>query len=219
MMMQHKELVGRPIANDGKDGFRERMRRITDSMLDEGALVTLNCRINGGKAPWFALRVWTGREKAVEKALEEMGIRSLVPMRKGPDYRRRGRIIKGQMVPVIHGYVLVQLLSRPEYLAGLQGVEHAIDVLGGCERPRRLSDVEVNRFNMLACGGEYDFERPAEIVVGAGDRVLITDGPFGKLTAQVVTPNRNRRGDVVVSVSIMGGEVPVTVPLALLERL
>ncbi|MBD9635954.1 antitermination protein NusG [Ensifer sp. ENS07] len=219
MMMQHRELVGSPIANDGKDGFRERMRRITDGMLDEGALVTLNCRINGGKAPWFALRVWTGREKAVEKTLEDMGIRSLVPMRKGPDYRRRGRIIKGQMVPVIHGYVLVQLLPRPEYLAGLQGVEHAIDVLGGCEQPRRLSDAEVNRFNTLARGGEYDFERPAEIVVEAGNRVLITDGPFAKLTAQVVTPNRNRRGDVVVSVSIMGGEVPVTVPLALLQML
>jgi transcriptional antiterminator NusG len=219
MMMQHKELVGSPIANDGNDGFRERMRRITDSMLDEGALVTLNCRINGGKAPWFALRVWTGREKAVEKTLEEMGIRSIVPMRKGPDYRRRGRIIRGQMVPVIHGYVLVQLLPRPEYLTGLQGVEHAIDVLGGCERPRRLSDAEVNRFNTLACGGEYDFERPADIVVGAGDRVLITAGPFGSLSAEVVTPNRNRRGDVVVSISIMGGQVPVTVPLALLERL
>lgn len=218
-MMQHKDLVGMPIATGDRDGFRERMRRITDGMLDEGALVTLNCRISGGKAPWFALRVWTGREKAVEKTLEDMGIRSLVPMRKGPDYRRRGRIIKGLMVPVIHGYVLVQLLPRPEYLAGLQGVEHAIDVLGGCERPRRLSDAEVNRFNTLARGGEYDFERPADIVVGAGDRVLITAGPFDRMTATVVTPNRNRRGDVVVSVSIMGGEVPVTVPLALLERL
>ncbi len=107
------------------------MRRITDGMLDEGALVTLNCRINGGKAPWFALRVWTGREKVVGDALTTMGVRSLVPMRKGPDLRRRHRVIPGTMMPVIHGYVLVQMLPQPEYLAGLQGLEHAIDVLGG----------------------------------------------------------------------------------------
>lgn len=227
-MMQHKfdlaggqrgEIVGAPIGTGGRDCFRERMRRITDSMLDEGALVTLNCRINGGKAPWFALRVWTGREKAVEKTLEDMGIRSLVPMRKGPDYRRRGRIIEGSMMPVIHGYVLVQMLAQPEYLAGLQGVDHAIDVLGGCENPRRLSDKEVNRFNMLARDGEYDYERPVDIVLKAGDRVLITDGPFYEWKAIVVTPSSKGHGDVVVSTSMMGREVPVTVPLASLQKL
>ncbi|QRY68185.1 antitermination protein NusG [Ensifer sp. PDNC004] len=218
-MMQHRGIVGAPIATESKDGFRDRMRRITGSMLDEGALVTLNCRINGGKAPWFALRVWTGRERTVEKTLEEMGVRSLVPMRKGPDYRRRGRIIEGSMMPVIHGYVLVQILGQPEYLTGLQGVEHAIDVLGGCENPRRLSDKEVNRFNALACGGRYDFERRVEIVLTAGDRVLITDGPFYDMKAIVVTPSSKGYGDVVVSTSMMGREVPVTVPLASLEKL
>lgn len=217
--MQHRELVGSPIANDGNDGFRERMRRITDSMLDEGALLTMNCRINGGKAPWFALRVWTGREKTVENTLEEMGVRSLVPMRKGPDLRRRGRVIEGAMMPVVHGYVLVQMMPFAQYLTGLQGLEHAIEVLGGCENPRRLSDAEVNRFNILARGGKYDFERPVEIVVRVGDRVLITDGPFVGVTATVVTPNSKCHGDVVVASSIMGREVPVTVALALLQKL
>lgn len=219
-MMQHRELVGSPIANVGRDGFRERMRRITDSMLDEGALVTLNCRINGGRAPWFALRVWTGREKAVEEALGTMGVRSLVPMRKGPDLRRRRhRVIEGTMMPVIHGYVLVQMLQQPEYLAGLQGLEHAIDVLGGCERPMRISDKEVSRFNALALGGTYDSERPIDLLVTAGEPVWITAGPFNNQKGIVVTPNRKGRGDVVVAIDFMGGEVPVTVPLALLRKL
>lgn len=219
MIMQHRGITGQPIATRTGDRFRDRMRRITDSMLDEGALLTMNCRISGGKAPWFALRVWTGREKAVETTLETMGVRSLVPMRKGPDLRRRGRVIEGTMMPVVHGYVLVQMMPIAQYLTGLQGLEHAIDVLGGCESPRRLSDTEVNRFNVLARGGEYDFERPVEIVVRDGDRVLVTGGPFGGLTATVVTPNSKCRGDVVVSSSIMGREVPVTVPLALLQKL
>ena len=195
------------------------MRRITDGMLDEGALVTLNCRINGGKAPWFALRVWTGREKVVDDALARMGVRSLVPMRKGPDLRRRHRVIPGTMMPVIHGYVLVQMLPQPEYLAGLQGLEHAIDVLGGCERPMRISDKEVSRFNALALSGTYDSERHVELQVTAGEPVWITAGPFNNQKGIVVTPNRNGRGDVVVEIRFMGGEVPVTVPLALLRKL
>ncbi|KQW62872.1 MULTISPECIES: transcription termination/antitermination NusG family protein [unclassified Ensifer] len=219
MIMQRNVSEGAPIAVYSGERFAERMRRITGCLLDEGALVTLNCRINGGMAPWFALRVWTGREKAVEKTLETIGVRSLVPMRKGPDLRRRGRVIEGTMMPVIHGYVLAQMLPRAEYLTGLQGIEHAIDVLGGCERPMRISDKEVSRFNSLALGGTYDWERPADLMVTAGEPVWITAGPFNNQKAIVVTPNRKGRGDVVVAISFMGGEVPVTVPLALLKKL
>ncbi|WP_457663474.1 transcription termination/antitermination protein NusG [Sinorhizobium medicae] len=155
----------------------------------------------------------------MEKSLDAMGVRSLVPMRKGPDLRRRGRVIEGQMMPVIHGYVLVQMMALSEYLAGLLGVEHVIDVLGGCERPMRLSDKEVSRFNGLARKGNFDWERPVHLVVRAGDPVWITAGPFCDRKATVVTPGKKGRGDVVVSIDLMGGEVPVTVPLALLKKL
>lgn len=219
MTMQRNVFEGAPIAVGLTDGFEERMRRITVSMLDEGALLTVNYRINGGHAPWFALRVWTGREKSVEKTLEGMGVRSLVPMRKGPDLRRRGRVIEGSMMPVIHGYVLVQMMAVPEYLAGLKGVDHAIDVLGGCEQPMRLTDAEVNRFNVLACGGAYDWERPVDLVLKAGEPVWVTEGHFRDQKGIVVTPNRNGRGDVVIAIMFMGREVPVTVPLALLRKL
>ncbi len=218
-MMQHRQMDGILVAIAKRESFDERMQRISASLLDEGALVTLNCRINGGKAPWFALRVWTGREKAVETALDAMGIHCLVPMRKGPDLRRRHRIIEGQMMPVIHGYVLVQMVAKAEYLSGLQGVEHAIDVLGGCERPMRISDREVSRFNALARSGAYDAEKPVDLVVREGEPVLVTEGPFRSQQAIVVTPNRKGRGDVVIAIRFMGGEVPVTVPLALLQKM
>lgn len=219
MNMQHSGFVGRSIATHAGDRFQDRMRRISNARLEEGALATINCRINAGKAPWFALRVWTGREQAVENALGMMGITSLVPMRKGPDWRRRGRIIPGSAIPVIHGYVLVQMLPVAEYLSGFLGVEHAIDLLGGCDHPKRLSDREVSRFNALAIRGAYDWERPVELVLKEGETVYITAGPFSGQHAKVVTPNRKGRGDVVVSISFMGGEVPVSVPLALLRKL
>jgi transcriptional antiterminator NusG len=123
------------------------------------------------------------------------------------------------MMPVIHGYVLVQMIARAEYLAGLQGVEHVIGVLGGCERPMRLSDKEISRFNALARNGDYDWERPVALAVKAGEPVWITAGLFCDRKATVVTPSRNGRGDVVVSIDFMGGQVPMTVPLALLRKL
>ncbi|MDX0448963.1 antitermination protein NusG [Sinorhizobium medicae] len=219
MIMQRSTFTGSPIALQGHDRFADRMRRMTDGLLDEGALLTANLRISGGRAPWFALRVWTGREKTVEKSLDAMGVRSLVPMRKGPDLRRRHRVVPGQMMPVIHGYVLVQMVAQAEYLAGLLGVEHVIDVLGGCDRPMRLSDKEVSRFSGLARSGDYDWERPVALQVRAGEAVLITAGPFCDRKATVVTPSKKGRGDVVVSIDFMGGEVPVIVPLALLKKL
>ncbi|MBB4185838.1 transcriptional antiterminator NusG [Sinorhizobium terangae] len=155
----------------------------------------------------------------MENSLDEMGIRSLVPMRKGPDLRRRGRLIEGAMMPVIHGYVLVQMFAKAEYLTGLQGIEHAIDVLGGCERPMRISDKEVSRFNALARNGSYDWERPVDMILKAGEPVWITAGPFSDKKATVVTPSKKGRGDVVVCIDFMGGEIPVTVPLALLKKL
>lgn len=219
MNMQHSGFTGRPVAAHAGDRFSDRMRRISAAQLDEGALATLNCRINAGKAPWFALRVWTGREQAVENSLSSMGITSLVPMRRGPDLRRRHRIIPGSMIPVINGYVLVQMLPVAEYLTGFLGVEHVIDLLGGCDKLRQLSDKEVNRFNALALGGAYDWERPVDIVLTVGEPVFITAGPFSGQHAVVVTPNRKGRGDVVVAITFMGGEVPVSVPLALLKKL
>ena len=217
--MQHKNFLGSPIGVGSGERFADRLKRINEARLDEGALVTLNCRISAGNVPWFALRVRTGREKAVETRLDAVGIRCLVPLRKGPDLRRRGRVIEGTMMPVIHGYVLVQMLPIADYLAGLQGVEDAIDVLGGCEKPIRLSNREVSRFNSLAKVGAYDWERPVDLSLVQGERVLITAGPFSGQHAVVATANRKGRGDVVVAIRLMGGEVPVTVPLALLRKL
>lgn len=219
MNMQHDGLIGQPIAKRSGERFADRMRRISVARLDEGALATINCRISAGKVPWFAIRVRTGREQAVENALESMGVTTLVPMRRGPDLRRRHRIIEGSMMPVIHGYVLAQMLPIPDYLSGFLGVEHVVDILGGCDRQVRLSDKEVMRFNKLAQAGAYDWERPVDITLVEGETVFIAAGPFAGQKATIVTPNRKGRGDVVVAIAFMGSEVPASVPLALLRKL
>jgi len=84
MMMQHDKFDGVPIGEARPERFEEKMRRIRADMLHAA---TCNAR---GDSPWFAVRVMSGREIAVKNDLEAAGIEALVPMRKGPEYRRRG---------------------------------------------------------------------------------------------------------------------------------
>ncbi|MDI6838916.1 MAG: transcription termination/antitermination NusG family protein, partial [Rhizobiaceae bacterium] len=99
-MMQHRAMNGVAIATCARSSFDEMEARL--EMLEMAS------RIIHADSPWFALRVMTGREFVVQDALEVLGITSLVPQRKGPDLRRRHRVIPGTMQPVIYGYVLVQ---------------------------------------------------------------------------------------------------------------
>jgi transcriptional antiterminator NusG len=123
------------------------------------------------------------------------------------------------MQPVIYGYVLVQSAPQPAVLVAFKGVDDVIGILGGAESPMRITLNEINRFKAMAEAGAYDWEAPSGLVVKAGDRVKTTDGPFAGFVATVVTPNGKGKGDVVISVDIFGRETPVTVPLAMLEKL
>lgn len=212
-MMQHRGLTGVAIATRSRSSFDDVEREARLELLERAA------RIIGADSPWYALRVMTGRELAVQEALEVLGINSLVPMRKGPDLRRRHRVIAGSLQPVIYGYVLVQSHPSPDILVAFKGLGDVIGVLGGAEKPMRVTASEINRFKAMADAGLYDWEKPCGLVVAAGDRVRTTDGPFSGFVATVVTPNGKGKGDVVISVDIFGRETPVTVPLAILEKL
>jgi transcription termination/antitermination protein NusG len=212
-MMQHRGLKGVAIALHGGMSFDERERAQRLETLESVA------RIIHADSPWFALRVMTGREIAVKIALEDLGITALVPQRKGPDLRRRGRLIEGSMQPVIFGYVLVQSDPHPEVLVAFKGVENVIDVLGGADRPMRVTGQEISRFKAMAEAGAYDWTAPSGLVVKAGETVRVTAGPFSSFKAVALTSSSKGKGDVVVSVNVFGRETPVTMPLAMLEKL
>jgi transcriptional antiterminator NusG len=206
-------LTGVAIATRSRASFDEVEREARLEVLERAS------RIVHSDSPWFALRVMTGREIMVHESLEVLGITSLVPMRKGPDLRRRGRLIEGSMQPVIYGYVLVQSDPHPEILVAFKGVDQVIDVLGGADRPMRVTTQEINRFKAMAEAGTYDWAAPSGLVVQPGDLLRVTAGPFSSLNAVAQTASTKGRGDVVVSVTVFGRETPVTMPLAMLEKL
>lgn len=212
-MMQHRGLTGVAIATRARSSFNEVEREARLGTLERAS------RIIRSDSPWFALRVMTGKEIVVHEALEVLGITSIVPQRKGPDLRRRGRVIEGSMQPVIYGYVLVQSDPHPEILVAFKGVEQVIDVLGGADRPMRVTTQEINRFKAMAEAGAYDWAAPSGLVVKPGELLRVTAGPFSNLKAVAQTASTKGRGDVVVSVNVFGRETPVTMPLAMLEKL
>ncbi|WP_377299735.1 transcription termination/antitermination protein NusG [Rhizobium sp. SGZ-381] len=207
--MQHKALTGLPIgiARDTDQDRRERLKRLR------------GCCDSGVHMRWFAARVASGREQAVENQLTDIGIEALVPMRKGPDLRRRHRVIPGVMMPVIHGYVLVHMPVDGVVLAGLRCLDHFISLVGGYERPMAITAQEVKRFKDLAEAGVYDWEKPTGKVFRRGDRVKLFDGPFTGFDGEVVSCRSDGKGDVVVSLEVFGRETHVTVPLAICEKL
>ncbi|MGG7518828.1 transcription termination/antitermination protein NusG [Allorhizobium undicola] len=210
-MMQHRAVVGFPVGvlARGDNGAADRQARI-------GLLMSSGDHVH---QRWFAARVMTGKEKAVENQLVAFGVEALVPMRKGPDLRRRHRLIPGQLMPVIHGYVLVKLPMNGHVLAALRVVEHFISLVGGFENPLPITSNEVKRFKALADQGAYDWEVKTGKSFQRGERVQLFDGPFVGMKGEIVSCRSDGKGDVVVSLEMFGGIVPVTVPLAFCEKL
>lgn len=214
--MQHRTVEGVAIVISDR-AIERRERAISDrlSRTDRFAAIAQA----GESDPWFALRVMTGCEKAVEKALSDYSVEALVPMRKGKTWERRGRKIEGHPMPVVHGYVLVRFLPCVAAFDAIGSVDKVIGFLRAGEEAKRISHGEVDRFYRRAVAGEYDWKTVSAVSYRAGERVRITDGPFGGMVAEVVTPNSKGKGDVVVVVDMLGGQVPVTIPLAMLEKL
>lgn len=169
-------------------------------------------------AHWICLRVMTGREMAVEKSLCSIDIEALVPTRMGKVHHRRGRVIPAIEVPVLIGYILVRCVPSATAMAGLQSVEHVIGVLGGWESPMPIDEDFVNKYRKKAQEGAYDYERPG-IILRAGEKVRVTEGPFGGTTGSVVSAPGDGIGDAVIEIVLLGKSVPMIAPLANLERL
>lgn len=211
MMMQHNNVDGVPVGVARGERFEERMHRIRVEMLPYARDRAKD------DSPWFAARVMSGREIVVKNALEIAEVEACVPMRKGPEYRRRGRIIPAKMIPVMSGYVLVRFVPCDEAFISLRAFEHIIGVLGNGTGPHPVSNAEVNKFMALAGDGRLDWERPT-LVFRKGEKVRISNGPFAAFFGEVVSCRSDGKGDAVVELSLFSGITPVLMPLAILEK-
>lgn len=211
--MHENRFRGSRIGASSSSRFDERMNRIRLGHLEDEAGPA------GADSPWFCLRVEFGREIAVENELQRYKIETLVPMRKGRERRIRHRLVAARTEPAITGYVLVRFDYCPEVCAGLMAITHVVGLLSVDEIPIPMSHEEVMRFKAKADDGSLDWQHDSGVVYRAGDKVRIVEGPFGGFAGVVVSVRADGRGDAVVEADVFGRMTPVTLPLAILEKL
>ncbi len=168
-------------------------------------------------AAWFCLRVMTGREFAVEKALIEEGVEAIVPATMASRVVRRGRVREVAPRPVMPCYVLVRCVPSAGAFVGLRRFDKVLDIVGGAERPYRIPDKFVNRFIALAKEGAYEHREPAAITFMVNEVVRICDGPFASFPATVVSIDIER-SRVNVEASIFGRSTPIDLDIAQIEK-
>lgn len=168
-------------------------------------------------APWVAVRIMTGRELELEKILTEHGIEVFVPVRKGPEKRKRHRVVPAEMLPLMQGYILVRCRIIGEALQGILGFEHVLNLVGGNEKPYLVQPEMVKLIKGKARSGAYDWDRESEIQFKQHMRVRITEGLFAGTEGRILSAGK--RGDAAVEINFLGGYTSALIPLAILEVL
>lgn len=171
---------------------------------------------SGRDAAWFCIIVATGREKTVQSMMLKAGIQACVPMRAGPQRKRRYRILPPTMEPVMTGYIMVRCVFSAYAARAIHAFEHVLGMVGGWDGRLPISDEKMNTFIEMADSGLFDWERPAALF-RRGVVVEVTSGPFASFRGPIVNDNRVARGDAVVELTIFGRVNPVMIPLAILQ--
>lgn len=213
-MMQHRAMNGTIIISD--HAIAKRDSAIREHRIGERCLAAAATHATDD-SPWFAFKVMPGRELSVENELKRHGIECLVPMRKGREIRRRGRLVL-PTIPVMIGYVLVRFEPSIDAFIGVCGVEHVDRIVGGMVSPRSISHSEVKQFEERSRNGWFDWaQRTPNLKVHV--HVIVTHGPFKGAKGKIVSSRSDGLGDAVVEFFSEHDVPPALLPLAILEKL
>ncbi len=171
---------------------------------------------------WFVLTVAPGSDKAVDRALAQGGVERWMPLEKPTRRSRNGIARQPEEQPAMRGYLFIRIASHADHWHGILTVEGVAGVLGGWERPWPVSEREITDLRRFF--GLSPKERKREIArrrqavapLGAGDEVMVTDGPMAGMKGKV-----ERRADCFsmrVILDLFGGRVPASIPLANLSK-
>jgi transcriptional antiterminator NusG len=215
-MMQHKTVIGSPIANQGRERFEDRMRRIAARNLKEASMQITEQ--NPDSARWYCLHVMKGHEFAVEKELQAADVEAYVPREKALQVRH-GRKIEVEK-PYLGGYLLVRCVPSSAAFHGLRRQPFVIDMVGGVNGNYYvITDAEVAVFKALF--DAIDVSRmPTNKSFADGDKAEVTIGPFTGFSCLVTKVAWCREAWASVLIEVSGRVFPISrIPLAFLKKL
>jgi transcriptional antiterminator NusG len=174
---------------------------------------------------WFVVCVAHSHENAVDEALGKLGVETWLPVDINRPTRRGGRS-KGrrEMVPnpAVPGYLMVRISPFAHVLVGIKACENVLEIVGGWENPKPVSDSDINGFREFLKLSERERRKLAALElkkrrpVCEHDSVVVVDGPFAGRDGVVV--REKDEATMWVSLMLFGGVVPVAVPLAQLRK-
>ena len=163
---------------------------------------------------WYVLRVQTGREETVRKALEQRSRASgaddvigrvIVPIERVTQIRGGKKQVREQKL--YPGYVMIELEMSEKAWFFVRETPGVGDFIGDDQRPLPMTDVEVGK--MLGQSLKLDTEEPViKINFKVGDPVRVKEGVFANYDG-VVHEIMAAKGLVRVMVTIFGRPTPV----------
>lgn len=101
---------------------------------------------------WYVIQVKTGDETAVRKKLQEMGIRTAVPMEKRPI--RNGGEWNSKEYTLFPSYVFIKISFTADNYYKVRRIPNVIRFLGEAAKPTPLSYLEAEWICILSGHGE-----------------------------------------------------------------
>ena len=156
---------------------------------------------------WFVVNTLPNQEKRAEINLLRQGFKAWLPsIAKSRRHARRTDTIQA---PIFPSYLFVELDMEKEAWGKINNSFGVKKILSNGEKPQKLSSEFVETLRQTICSDDSfyrEIDSPKR-----GDKVRITDGPFGEYIAKVIDLMPGDR--VKVLLDVLGGSVKTSVPL------
>lgn len=209
-MMQHRSMIGTPLATEPKDGFRDRIRRIAARNLKAASMKVTE--MNPENARWYCLHVLRGKEFDVENALAAADVEVFVPREKIVVVRA-GRKIETE-VPRLASYLLVRIVPSAEAFSALRNQKNVLDFVGGVAGYHVIKDSDVAVFR-----SKNSLRVATDKSIGQGTEADIVFGPFSGFRCIVTAVKWCREAKASVRIDVQGKVFDIdSMPLAHLKK-
>ena len=171
---------------------------------------------------WYAIQVYSGSEKAVKKAIENLAqeenlkdriIEVVVPTEDVIEVKGgKKKITERSIYP---GYVFANMDLDLDLWQKIQSLPKVSRFIGESKKPTPISEADVQK--ILEKAQQKGAPKP-KISYEPGEMVRITEGPFANFTG-VVEEYDMEHGKLKLNVSIFGRSTPVEILYTQVEKI
>jgi len=145
------------------------------------------------QTPWYAIKLYSARQKAVSQWFEDLGMEYFVPMHY-VDIELAGKV-KHVLRPVVSNLIFVKKTSADEFRKLVAESQFKMSVVTKSRENREYSEIparEMREF-MMMCNPEIELRKYVsnqEAKLKAGTPVMVKHGPLKGLSGKLVRSNK-----------------------------